>query len=232
MSDYRRWYVPGGTFFFTVVAYDRRPILTTDAGRTFLRSSIESVRARHPFTLVATALLPNHVIPPQLGRFVLTPCRSPSLGSPPPQALATRPCLAELSNVPVGEEPSVFIGGGSSETICLEQMGEVYRPSDGPSTLCRDLSAVGAILGGFCGRPKKPRCRQWANCRRFLRYHSSSVLSLVVRHRRDTGHQGDGCEVVRLQVDRHKIPVDRSARNNHALLPEPPARPPRRSKPR
>ena len=60
MSDYRRWYVPGGTFFFTVVTYSRRPILTTDAGRTFLRDAIESVRGRHPFTLVATVLLPDH----------------------------------------------------------------------------------------------------------------------------------------------------------------------------
>ena len=60
VSDYRRWYVPGGTFFLTVVAYDRRPMLTTDAGRSFLRQAIEAVRRRHPFTLVATVLLPDH----------------------------------------------------------------------------------------------------------------------------------------------------------------------------
>jgi putative transposase len=60
MSDYRRWYVPGGTFYFTVVTYARRPILTTDHGRTFLRKSIKSVRKRHPFSLVATVLLPDH----------------------------------------------------------------------------------------------------------------------------------------------------------------------------
>jgi putative transposase len=60
MSDYRRWFVPGGTFFFTVVTYGRRPILTTDAGRSFLRLAIESVRERHPFTLIATVLQPDH----------------------------------------------------------------------------------------------------------------------------------------------------------------------------
>lgn len=60
MSDYRRWYVNGGTFFFTVVTYARRPILTTEHGRTFLRSAIESVRMRRPFSLVATVLLPDH----------------------------------------------------------------------------------------------------------------------------------------------------------------------------
>jgi putative transposase len=60
MSDYRRWFVAGGTFFFTVVAYNRRPILATDDGRTFLRNAIESVRGRHPFTLIANVLLPDH----------------------------------------------------------------------------------------------------------------------------------------------------------------------------
>ena len=60
MSDYRRWYVSGGTFYFTVVTYARRPILTTDHGRVFLRKAIASVRKRHPFSLVATVLLPDH----------------------------------------------------------------------------------------------------------------------------------------------------------------------------
>ncbi len=60
MSDYRRWFVPGGTFFFTVVTYARRPILTTKAGRELLRAAILSVRERHPFTIVATVLLPDH----------------------------------------------------------------------------------------------------------------------------------------------------------------------------
>ncbi|MFY9251869.1 MAG: transposase [Fuerstiella sp.] len=60
MSDYRRYFVPGGTFFLTVVTYKRRPILTTEHGRVQLRRSIESVRNRHPFCLVANVLLPDH----------------------------------------------------------------------------------------------------------------------------------------------------------------------------
>lgn len=60
MSDYRRYFVPGGTFFFTVVTYARRPILITEGGRRFLRTAIESVRKRHPFSLVANVLLPDH----------------------------------------------------------------------------------------------------------------------------------------------------------------------------
>ena len=53
MSEYRRWFVPGRTFFITLVTYARRPILTTDDGRLFLRNAINSVRERHPFTLAA-----------------------------------------------------------------------------------------------------------------------------------------------------------------------------------
>jgi putative transposase len=52
--------VPGGTFFFTVVSYARRPILATDEGRRFLHEAIERIRKRRPFLLVATVLLPDH----------------------------------------------------------------------------------------------------------------------------------------------------------------------------
>ena len=44
MSDYRRYFVPGGTYFLTVVTYNRRPILTTNIGRLLLRRSIEEIR--------------------------------------------------------------------------------------------------------------------------------------------------------------------------------------------
>ena len=60
MSDYRRWYVPGGMYFFTVVSYARRPILTTDEGRRFLHWAIETIRSSRPFELFATVLLPDH----------------------------------------------------------------------------------------------------------------------------------------------------------------------------
>ncbi|HUT11013.1 MAG TPA: transposase [Thermoguttaceae bacterium] len=60
MSDYRRWFVPGGMFFFTVVTYGRRPILGTDAARQFLRSAVETIRKNRPFELFATVLLPDH----------------------------------------------------------------------------------------------------------------------------------------------------------------------------
>jgi putative transposase len=60
MPDYRRNYVPGGTYFFTCVTYQRRPILTTDLGRLCLRHAIQTVQAEYPFTIVAIVLLPDH----------------------------------------------------------------------------------------------------------------------------------------------------------------------------
>ena len=60
MSDYRRYFKPGGTYFFTVVTYNRRPILTTELGRECLRQAIETVREKRPFEIMATVLLPDH----------------------------------------------------------------------------------------------------------------------------------------------------------------------------
>ena len=60
MSDYRRYFVPGAMYFFTVVTYGREPILTTDAGRKILRESIQLVRRRSTFSLFATVLIPDH----------------------------------------------------------------------------------------------------------------------------------------------------------------------------
>ena len=60
MSHYRRWFVDGGTYFFTIVTQDRRPILTTDHGREFLRNAIKKVQQSFPYELIATCLLPEH----------------------------------------------------------------------------------------------------------------------------------------------------------------------------
>ncbi len=60
MADYRRWLAPGGMYFFTVVTYARRPILTTDPGRYFLHNAIQEIRRSRRFYLFATVLLPDH----------------------------------------------------------------------------------------------------------------------------------------------------------------------------
>jgi len=61
VSDYRRNYVPGGTYFFTVVTYDRRRILTGETSRACLRRAILAERIKRPFQIIAFVLLPDHL---------------------------------------------------------------------------------------------------------------------------------------------------------------------------
>jgi putative transposase len=61
MPDYRRAYVPGGTYFFTVKTFERQPILTEEHCRTALRQAITEVRTMLPFESIAWVLLPDHL---------------------------------------------------------------------------------------------------------------------------------------------------------------------------
>jgi len=61
MPNYRRAAVSGGTYFFTVVSYNRRPILDTPLARSCLRAAIRETRAIQPFSLDAIVLLPDHL---------------------------------------------------------------------------------------------------------------------------------------------------------------------------
>src|SRR5258708_19885079 len=61
MPNYRRNYVPGGTYFFTLVTQDRQPILTSAIARRCLRRAIRAVRRKRPFTLFAIVVLPDHL---------------------------------------------------------------------------------------------------------------------------------------------------------------------------
>jgi putative transposase len=61
MSDYRRWFLAGGTYFFTVVTYNRQPILCDDLARDCLRKAIETVRKTRAIEIVAFVLQPNHL---------------------------------------------------------------------------------------------------------------------------------------------------------------------------
>jgi len=57
---YRRAYVPGGTYFFTVNLADRGArYLTTHI--TALREAVREVRRAHPFEIVAWVVLPEHM---------------------------------------------------------------------------------------------------------------------------------------------------------------------------
>ena len=61
MATYRRALVPGGTYFFTVVTNDRRPLLTTPACLSSLRRAFREVRSVHAFSIDAIVLLPDHL---------------------------------------------------------------------------------------------------------------------------------------------------------------------------
>ena len=52
MSEYRRWYVPGGTCFFTVVTQDRVPTFHDPLAVWLLGEVMRTVRAKHPFERV------------------------------------------------------------------------------------------------------------------------------------------------------------------------------------
>lgn len=61
MKTYRRWFVPGGTYFFTLVTQDRRPFLCNDVPRIILGNVIRECLESRPFGTVAFVLLPEHL---------------------------------------------------------------------------------------------------------------------------------------------------------------------------
>jgi putative transposase len=60
MANYRRNFVPGGSFFFTVNLADRRSCLLTKRIEQ-LRTAFRYTRMRHPFTIDAIVVLPDHL---------------------------------------------------------------------------------------------------------------------------------------------------------------------------
>jgi putative transposase len=61
MADYRRWYIPGGTYFFTLVTYQRRPLFQEAAARALLGDLMRQQTSRMPFQTVAIVLLWDHL---------------------------------------------------------------------------------------------------------------------------------------------------------------------------
>ncbi|MDY7006319.1 MAG: transposase [Cyanobacteriota bacterium] len=60
MSNYRRPKIFGGTYFITQVTSQRDTWLCSKVGRKALREAIERVREKHPFSIDAFVLLPEH----------------------------------------------------------------------------------------------------------------------------------------------------------------------------
>jgi putative transposase len=61
MPNYRRAYIPGGMFFFTLVTERRAAIFAEARARSLLRQAIVSCRVRWPFRIEAIVLLPEHL---------------------------------------------------------------------------------------------------------------------------------------------------------------------------
>ncbi len=60
MPNYRRLFIPGGTYFFTVNLLDRRRALLTE-NIDALRAAYACVTKHHPFETVAICILPEHL---------------------------------------------------------------------------------------------------------------------------------------------------------------------------
>lgn len=60
MSNYRRVWVPGGTYFFTVNLLERRRRLLVEH-IDLLRDAFRAAKAARPFHLLASVVLPDHL---------------------------------------------------------------------------------------------------------------------------------------------------------------------------
>jgi len=61
MQRYRREWIPGATYFFTVATYRRQGVLTDAPFYQALKSSLREVKKSHPFEIEAIVLLPDHL---------------------------------------------------------------------------------------------------------------------------------------------------------------------------
>ena len=61
MPDYRRTWHPGGTYFFTLNLLQRHDNDLLTRYIEALRIAVRKVRARHPFTIHAWVVLPDHL---------------------------------------------------------------------------------------------------------------------------------------------------------------------------
>lgn len=74
MSNYRRSNALGGCYFFTLVSFKRRTILTDDAIILEMRNAVHAVKFQMPFTINAWVTLPDHIhtlwtLPPNDGDY-------------------------------------------------------------------------------------------------------------------------------------------------------------------
>ncbi len=58
---YRRMYIQGGTYFFTLVSFNRLPVFSSQDAVDLLYAAVGYTAARMPFEVIAYVILPDHV---------------------------------------------------------------------------------------------------------------------------------------------------------------------------
>jgi putative transposase len=58
---YRRIHEPGGTYFFTLIAYKRQAMFADLEAIARYRRAVDTVQAKRPFTLDAEVILHDHL---------------------------------------------------------------------------------------------------------------------------------------------------------------------------
>ncbi len=58
---YRRAFTPGGSYFFTLVTEQRRPVFASNDNVSLLREAFRRVRKTRPFDIDAMVVLPEHL---------------------------------------------------------------------------------------------------------------------------------------------------------------------------
>ncbi len=61
MSEYRRFYIKGGSYFFTLVTNGRRPILCSEPAIGRLKAAFHYTYKKYPFRIVGLVILPDHL---------------------------------------------------------------------------------------------------------------------------------------------------------------------------
>jgi putative transposase len=61
MPKYLRADVPGGTFFLTLVTYNRNPLFATEENISRLRTALATVKSEMPFNIEGAVVLPDHI---------------------------------------------------------------------------------------------------------------------------------------------------------------------------
>ena len=59
--EYRRLRIPGATWFFTLVTFERKQIFNSEIAVSQLQEAIEAVKLEMPFRLEAFVIMPDHI---------------------------------------------------------------------------------------------------------------------------------------------------------------------------